>query len=94
MKKTTNNSKGVFQLENGYWGYRFVITVNGKKKSQRRVRNEDGKPFKTEKQTLIKDIQGNTISSLELVNSHANRKNANSKCNEVSYKDFERKISY
>ena len=72
MKKTTNNNKGVFQLENGYWGYRFVITVNGKKKSQRRVRNEDGKPFKTEKQTLIKDIQGNTISSLELVNSMPN----------------------
>lgn len=52
MKKTTNNNKGVFQLENGYWGYRFVITVNGKKKSQRRVRNEDGKPFKTEKQAI------------------------------------------
>lgn len=52
MKKTTNNNKGVFQLENGYWGYRFVITINGKKKSQRRVRNEDGKPFKTEKQAI------------------------------------------
>ncbi len=52
MKKTTNNNKGVFQLENGYWGYRFVITVNGKKKSQRRVRNEEGKPFKTEKQAI------------------------------------------
>ena len=52
MKKTTNNNKGVFQLENGYWGYRFVITVNGKKKSPRRVRNEEGKPFKTEKQAI------------------------------------------
>ena len=26
---------GVYQLDNGYWGYRFVLTVNGKKKAQR-----------------------------------------------------------
>ena len=47
MNKTTNNNVGVFQLENGYWGYRFVITVNGKKKAQKRVKDEEGKPFKT-----------------------------------------------
>lgn len=29
---------GVYQLENGYWGYRFVLTVNGKKKAQKRVK--------------------------------------------------------
>lgn len=52
MNKATNNNVGVFQLENGYWGYRFVITVNGKKKAQKRVRDEEGKPFKTEKQAL------------------------------------------
>lgn len=53
MNKTTNNNNaGVFQLENGYWGYRFVITVNGKKKAQKRVKDEEGKPFKTEKQAL------------------------------------------
>lgn len=52
MNKTTNNNVGVFQLENGYWGYRFVITVNGKKKAQKRVKDEEGKPFKTEKQAL------------------------------------------
>ena len=52
MNKETNNNAGVFQLENGYWGYRFVITVNGKKKAQKRVKDEEGKPFKTEKQAL------------------------------------------
>ncbi len=52
MNKATNNNAGVFQLENGYWGYRFVITVNGKKKAQKRVKDEEGKPFKTEKQAL------------------------------------------
>ncbi len=43
-------SAGVYQLENGHWGYRFVITVNGKKKAQKRVKDESGKPFKTQKQ--------------------------------------------
>lgn len=41
---------GVYQLENGYWGYRFVITVNGKKKAQKRVKDELGNPYKTQKQ--------------------------------------------
>ncbi len=41
---------GVFQLENGYWGYRFVLTVDGKKKAQKRVKDELGNPYKTQKQ--------------------------------------------
>ena len=43
---------GVYQLENGYWGYRFVITVNGKKKAQKRVKDELGNPYKTQKQAI------------------------------------------
>ena len=43
---------GVFQLENGYWGYRFIVKVNGKRKAQKRVQDENGKPYKTEKQAL------------------------------------------
>jgi len=41
---------GVFQLENGYWGYRFIVSVNGRRKTQKRILNEMGKPFKTQKQ--------------------------------------------
>lgn len=41
---------GVYQLDNGYWGYRFVLTVNGKKKAQKRVKDESGNPYKTQKQ--------------------------------------------
>lgn len=41
---------GVFQLKNGYWGYRYVVTVNGKRKGKRKVTDENGKRFKTEKQ--------------------------------------------
>lgn len=43
---------GVYQLENGYWGYRFVLTVNGKKKAQKRVKDELGNPYKTQKQAI------------------------------------------
>ena len=43
---------GVYQLENGYWGYRFVLTVNGKKKAQKRVKDEAGNPYKTQKQAI------------------------------------------
>lgn len=41
---------GVFQLDNGYWGYRFVLTVSGNKKAQKRVKDELGNPYKTQKQ--------------------------------------------
>lgn len=43
---------GVYQLENGFWGYRYAITVNGKRKENKKVRNDEGKPFKTQKQAM------------------------------------------
>lgn len=45
-----NQEIGVYQLENGLWAYRFIIKVNGKSITQRRTKNEEGKPFKTAKQ--------------------------------------------
>lgn len=50
MSKKEN--AGVFQLENGNWGYRFIIKLDGKRKAQKRVRDELGNPFKTEKQAI------------------------------------------
>ena len=47
--------KGVYQLDNGYWGYRFTMIVNGKTVSQRRVKDESGNPFKTEKKQKKQD---------------------------------------
>lgn len=41
---------GIFQLDNGFWGYRFIVTINGKKKAQKRVKDENGKPFRTKRQ--------------------------------------------
>lgn len=42
-------SKGVYQLENGLWGFRYTVTAQGKKKDVKKTKDESGKPFKTEK---------------------------------------------
>ncbi len=41
---------GVYQLDNGYWGYRYAIVINGKRKEAKKLKNELGNPFKTAKQ--------------------------------------------
>lgn len=46
------NLAGVYQLKNGYWGYRYAIVINGKRKEGKKTRDENGKPFKTEKQAF------------------------------------------
>lgn len=38
---------GIRQLKNGNWAYRFSISVNGKKISQRGSTNSEGQPLKT-----------------------------------------------
>ena len=43
---------GVYQLENGNWGFRFAIVVDGTKRTKRKVKDEHGRPFKTEKQAI------------------------------------------
>ena len=40
---------GVFQLDNGFWGYRYTYTYNGKKKDVKKQKDEIGRPFKTDK---------------------------------------------
>ena len=47
------NDIGVFQMENGRWGYRIKQNVNGKLKDVRRVRDDDGNPFMTKKSAII-----------------------------------------
>lgn len=42
-------STGIFQLDNGCYGYRYTITVDGKRKDVKRTTDDNGKPFKTEK---------------------------------------------
>ena len=47
-----NRHSGVFQLENGNWGFRYAVVVKGEKRTGKKIKNADGKPFKTEKQAL------------------------------------------
>lgn len=48
----SKNSKGVYQLENGYWGFRYTYTINEKKKDVKKTKDEFGNRFKTEKQAI------------------------------------------
>lgn len=43
---------GIYQLENGYWGFRYTITVNGKKKDFKKNKDLNGNPIKTEKAAM------------------------------------------
>lgn len=44
----TDNT-GIYQLSNGYWAYRFTKTIDGKRVNRKGSKDEDGKPFPTEK---------------------------------------------
>lgn len=43
MSKTNNS--GVYQLENGNWGYRFTLTENGHRRDIRRIKDNNGNVF-------------------------------------------------
>lgn len=41
------NATGVYQLDNGYWAFRYAIMVDGKRVERKRNVDEGGNPFKT-----------------------------------------------
>lgn len=43
---------GIYQLENGFWGFRYTVTVNGKKKDYKKTKDLNGNPIKTEKAAI------------------------------------------
>jgi len=47
------NASGVYQLENGMWGYRFSILVDGQRISKKKTTNALGEKLKTQKQAII-----------------------------------------
>lgn len=50
------NDTGVFQLDNGYWGYRYAIRIDGKSRESKKIKDEFGNPFKT-KSSAVKARQ-------------------------------------
>lgn len=55
---------GVYQLENGYWGFRYAIVINGKRKEAKKLKNELGNPFKAAKAREIAIAQEKSKSLL------------------------------
>lgn len=47
-----NKNSGIYQLENGNWAFRFVMTVDGQKVSSRKSTDEFGNKLKTKKQAI------------------------------------------
>lgn len=60
------NSTGIYQLKNGYWGFRYAIVVNGKRIERKRNVDESGNPFKTKtaaskaRQAMLEQERNNT----------------------------------
>lgn len=46
------NDTGVYQKENGYWEYRFIIVVDGKQISRKRCTDEFGNRFRTKREAV------------------------------------------
>ncbi len=44
---SAEKDNGIFQLDNGNWGFHYAIKINGKLKESKKVQDEFGKPFKT-----------------------------------------------
>jgi integrase len=49
---TETRVSGVYQLENGFWGFRYTLTINGKRKDVKRTKDDLGRPMKTERAAL------------------------------------------
>lgn len=43
---------GVYQLDNGLWGFRFIINVDGRNVSKRKTTDENGNKLKTKNQAI------------------------------------------
>lgn len=46
----TKNTGSVFQKDDGYWGYRFVVTINGKRVERRCSFDAHGNKFRTKRE--------------------------------------------
>ena len=46
------NSAGVYQKANGYWEYRFVLRINGKRIARKKCTDEHGNRFKTKREAI------------------------------------------
>lgn len=67
---SNKKDSGIFQLDNGYWGYRYKIKIEGTLKESKRTFDKQGKPFKTKtsaikarEQAIINEKMNATVPS-------------------------------
>ncbi|MBR4234923.1 MAG: site-specific integrase [Clostridia bacterium] len=46
------NDTGVYQKENGYWEYRFVVRIDGKRVCRKKCTDEHGNKFRTKREAV------------------------------------------
>lgn len=46
------NESGIYQQENGFWCYRYTITVNGKRQEHKGTKDEFGNKLRTKKEAI------------------------------------------
>ena len=49
---SNQNDAGVYQKENGYWEYRFVVRIDGKRIGRKKCTDEFGNRFKTKREAI------------------------------------------
>ena len=47
------NDTGIYKLDGGGWGFRYTISVDGKRKDVKRVRDANGNPMKTKRSAIL-----------------------------------------
>ena len=47
------NETGIYKLKDGGWGFRYTISVCGKRKDVKRVRDAYGNPMKTKRDAVL-----------------------------------------
>ena len=47
------NDTGIYHLDGGGWGFRYTVSVNGKRKDVKRVRDANGNPMKTKRSAIL-----------------------------------------
>ena len=47
------NETGIFQLKDGSWGFRYTLSVDGKRKDVKRVRDANGNPMQTKRSAML-----------------------------------------
>ena len=47
------NDTGIYQLDGGGWGFRYTVSVNGKRKDVKRVRDANGNSMKTKRSAIL-----------------------------------------